>query len=136
MSFLESRMNNNKDPAGWVYSWKEFQDDLNPEKTFKKATIFFKFLGQGFFSLFRQLSQNLGLQEISGFSSSLIYSVKHIRATALMCCDTIPAVPVCMYDPPVLSSGPPVSLSSCSPVLMSFSPPALLSSCHHVVLSS
>ena len=68
--------------AGW-YLWKEFQDELNHEETItKKALNFFMTHMQGF-SHFRQLLQNHGLKEMRGFPSSLIYSVKNLRSTAL-----------------------------------------------------
>ena len=63
---------------------KEFQDELNPEGIFtKNAPHFFIAPWQGSSHL-RQLLQNPWLKEMSGVSSSPIYSVKNLRSTALL----------------------------------------------------
>ena len=73
--------------ARW-YLWKEIQEELNPEETFTKQPQFFFINPRQRFSHLKQLLQNPGLKEMSGFPSSSIYSVENLRSTALLISNT------------------------------------------------
>ena len=69
-------MNNHKDPSSWVISVDRISRLTKPWGNINKKTYFFYYYSKAGFSHFRQILQNLGLKEMSGFPSSPMYSVK------------------------------------------------------------